>query len=74
MRRTVLIAAQDEPHRRRMRICSTALDGLLSAREHLTRSLLGTAEQAHPAPLCPLIRTVNPVSRRNRTGPGRTHR
>ncbi|HEY9493281.1 MAG TPA: ATP-binding protein, partial [Intrasporangium sp.] len=61
MRRTVLIAAQENRTATDADL-STALDGLLSAREHLTRSLLGRGEPAHPAPLDPHFR---PISRKN---------
>jgi ATP-dependent 26S proteasome regulatory subunit len=47
MRRTVLLAAQDGRSATDADLLA-ALDSLLSAREHLTRSLLGTAD-AHPA-------------------------
>jgi ATP-dependent 26S proteasome regulatory subunit len=50
MRRTVLIAAQESRAATDADL-STALDGLLSARQHLTRSLLGHGAQAHPVPL-----------------------
>jgi ATP-dependent 26S proteasome regulatory subunit len=46
MRRTVLLAAQDGRSATDADL-SAALDALLSAREHLTRSLLGTADP-HP--------------------------
>ena len=45
MRRTVLLAAQDGRSATDADLLA-ALDSLLSAREHLTRSLLGTADGA----------------------------
>ncbi|GAB3039188.1 AAA family ATPase [Parafrigoribacterium mesophilum] len=49
MRRTVLLAAQEERPAADADL-TAALDALLSAREHLTRSLLGGHDRRHPAP------------------------
>ena len=64
MRRTVLLAAQDGRSATDADLLA-ALDSLLSAREHLTRSLLGTAD-AHPAPA---ESAPQPRFKENPTGP-----